>query len=190
MSDIKERLDRLKETIQTEEFKKGKGLSNEVNIRIFHYDARDEMIVRFFIEQICKDASLDCNLVECNLYHIFLEICEDMDVMDAVPDMEESDGSAYLLDQLQNLVDNNDYVERIRDRIQEAGYTEEDCVIMLTGVGEVYPFVRLHRILEMLQPNFPDVPLVAMYPGSFDGSYLRLFDKLQPNPYYRAFNEI
>jgi len=29
-----------------------------------------------------------------------------------------------------------------------------------------------------------------MYPGTFDGNYVRLFDKLTPNPYYRAFNEI
>lgn len=190
MSDIKQRLDRLKKTIQTEDFKEGKGLSNEVNIRIFHYDAEDEMTVRYFVEQTLKDASLDCNLVECNLYHIFLEICEAMDVLDAIPDMEADDGSDFLLEQLQNLVDNEDYVARIQSRISDAGYDQEDCVILLTGIGEVYPFIRLHGILEMLQPHFPNVPLVAMYPGSFDGSYLRLFDKLQPNPYYRAFNEI
>ena len=190
MSDIRERLDRLKKTIQTEEFKQGKGLSNEVNIRIFRYAPEDEMTVRYFVEQSCKDASLDCNLVECNLYHIFLEICEDMDVIDAIPEMEENDGSEFLLEQLQTLVSNDDFVDRMSKRIAEAGFDESDCVILLTGVGEVYPYVRLHSILEMLQPNFPDVPLVAMYPGSFDGSFLRLFERLEPNSYYRAFNEI
>ena len=190
MSDIKERLDRLKKTIQTVEFKEGKGLSNEVNIRIFKYAPEDEMIVRYFVEQLGKDPALDCNVVECNLYHIFLEICEDMDVIDAIPEMEENDGSAFLLEQLQTLVSNEDFVERIRNRIQAAGFEESDCVIMLTGIGEVYPYVRLHKILEILQPNFPNTPIVAMYPGSFDGSYLRLFERLEPNPYYRAFNEI
>ncbi len=93
MSDIKERLDKLRDLVQNRDFLEGKGLSNEVNIRIFHYDPKEEMTVRYFVEQTLTDKSLDCNLVECNLYHIFLEICEDMDVMDGIPDMEESDGS-------------------------------------------------------------------------------------------------
>ena len=45
MSDIKTRLDELKLEIQKDEFLKGKGLSNEVNIRIFCYDPQDEMVV-------------------------------------------------------------------------------------------------------------------------------------------------
>lgn len=35
MSDITERLDHLKKTIQEDDFLQGKGLSNEVNIRMF-----------------------------------------------------------------------------------------------------------------------------------------------------------
>ena len=52
MADIKERLDNLRVHIQEAEFLEGKGLSNEVNIRIFCYDAEDEMTVRQFVEQI------------------------------------------------------------------------------------------------------------------------------------------
>jgi len=29
-----------------------------------------------------------------------------------------------------------------------------------------------------------------MYPGTFDGHYVKLFDILTSNPYYRAFNVI
>ena len=38
MSDIKERLDKVRALIQKPEFLEGKGLSNEVNIRIFCYE--------------------------------------------------------------------------------------------------------------------------------------------------------
>ena len=38
MSNLKERLDLLREEIQKDDFLDGKGLSNEVNIRIFCYD--------------------------------------------------------------------------------------------------------------------------------------------------------
>ena len=72
MSDIKTRLDNLKLEIQKDEFLKGKGLSNEVNIRIFCYDPQDEMIVRHFVEQIVVDQTLNCHLIEKNLYKTFL----------------------------------------------------------------------------------------------------------------------
>ena len=52
------------------------------------------------------------------------------------------------------------------------------------------PFIRVHALLDAMQPYFSDVPILVMYPGSFDGRYVRLFDKLTPNPYYRAFNVI
>ncbi len=52
MNNLKERLDNLRKTIQEPEFLEGKGLSNEVNIRIFCYDPADEMTIRHFIEQM------------------------------------------------------------------------------------------------------------------------------------------
>ena len=100
MSNIKERLDKVRVLIQEPEFLEGKGLSNEVNIRIFCYEPENEMVVRHFVNQLETDQSLDCNLIVCNLYKTFLSICDDMDITDVIPDMEEADGSAYLLSSL------------------------------------------------------------------------------------------
>lgn len=49
MSNLKERLDLLREEIQKDDFLDGKGLSNEVNIRIFCYDPAEEMTVTHFM---------------------------------------------------------------------------------------------------------------------------------------------
>ena len=46
MSTIEERLDKVRELIQDDDFLESKGLSNEVNIRIFCYEPEDEMAVR------------------------------------------------------------------------------------------------------------------------------------------------
>lgn len=185
MADIKERLDNLRIHIQGPEFLQGKGLSNEVNIRIFCYDAKDELIVQQFIDQITTDQSIGCNLVECNLYETFLALCDDIDIMDAISEMEEADGKDFLLEQLHSAIGEGEFIEKI----QYAPHRPGD-VLMLTGVGDVFPFMRVHSLLEALQPHFSDIPILVMYPGTFDGSYVRLFDKLTPNPYYRAFNEI
>ena len=50
--------------------------------------------------------------------------------------------------------------------------------------------LEIHSLLEALQPHFSDVPILVMYPGEFDGRHVKLFNRLQPNDYYRAFNVV
>ena len=148
---IKERLDKVRALIQEPEFLEGKGLSNEVNIRIFCYEPENEMVVRHFVNQLETDPSLDCHLVVCDLYKTFLSICDDMDIADAIPDMEEEDGSEYLLEQLNSAIGNGEFVDKIQYEPHKPG-----DVLMLTGVGEVFPFMRIHALLEALQPYFSE----------------------------------
>lgn len=183
MTKITERLDNLKIEIQKPEFLEGKGLSNEVNIRIFCYDPKDEMIVRHFVEQIIVDQSMNCHLIERNLYKVFLSICDDKRITDRAAQMEERKGKEFLFNNLQKFANNKSFVEKMQYEPHEQG-----DVLLLTGVGEVFPFMRIHSLLEALQPEFPDIPILVMYPGKYDGRFVRLFDKLEANPYYRAFN--
>lgn len=183
MSKLKERLDLLREEIQKDDFLDGKGLSNEVNIRIFCYNAAEEITVTHFLDQLRTDPALRCRLIECNLYKIFLALCDDLDITDAIPEMEESEGSDFLLEQLHSAIGEAEFIKKI----QYAPHRRGD-VLLLTGVGDVFPFMRVHSLLEALQPHFSDIPILVMYPGEFDGHYLKLFGRLKSNDYYRAFN--
>ncbi len=185
MSSIKERLDALKREIQTPEFLEGKGLSNEANIHIFHYDAADEMAVQHFIQKLRADQSLACRLIECNLYQVFLEICDDLDITEAIPEMEESEGGDSLVEELHATIGKDEFVNKMH-----YGSHRKGDVLLLTGVGDVFPFMRVHILLEAMQPYFSDIPILVLYPGEFDGYHLRLFNRLQPNDYYRGFNLI
>ena len=84
---IKERLDKLKKRIQESDFLEGKGLSNEVNIHICCYKPEEEMIVRHFTEQLIGDQSLKCQITEYNLYHTFLEICDEKRITSSISSM-------------------------------------------------------------------------------------------------------
>ena len=99
--------------------------------------------------------------------------------------MEEKKGKKYLKDQIIKFANNKAFVEKIKPETQELG-----DVLLLTGVGEVFPFARVHDLLEAIQPEVPDIPILVMYPGTFNGRELKLFNKLIPNGYYRAFNAI
>ena len=184
MGNITERLDQLKKIIQTEDFLWSKGLSNEVNIQIFPYDPSEEMIVRHFWEQTLKDNTLKCNLIECNLYKVFISICEQKKILSSIPKLEERKGKEFLLKQLRNTANEKAFIEKIQYPDHQVGKD----VLLLTGVGDVFPFMRVHILLESLQPYFSDIPVLVMYPGQYDGHYLKLFNLLKPNDYYRAFN--
>ena len=60
-------------------------------------------------------------------------------------------------------------------------------IVVITGVGEIYPFLRVHSFLESIQHMFEDVPVVVMYPGKYDGQTLVLFNKFFDANHYRSF---
>lgn len=185
MSDIKERLDKVRDLIKQDEFLEGKGLSNEVNIRIFCYNPKDEVMVNRFVSQITTDPTLNCRIIECDLYKIFLQACEDIGILDEIVEMEEDDGKELLLEQLHESIGKDEYIYRMKYDSHQKG-----DVLLLTGIGEAFPFMRVHSLLEALQPHFSDTPILVMYPGEFTGYSLKLFNRLKPNDYYRAFNVI
>lgn len=183
---LMERLDNLRSLIITPEFLEGKGLSNEVNIRIFCYDPKDEMAVRCFTDKLVTDTTtLACRIKEYNLYKVFLSICDDKRITDKIAGQEEKKGKQFVLDQMKRMASNTAFISKMQYEPHQPG-----DVILVTGVGAAFPFIRVHSLLEAMQPCFSDVPVLVMYPGSFDGRYVKLFDKLNANPYYRAFNVV
>ena len=182
---LMERLDNLRSLIVMPEFLEGKGLSNEVNIRIFCYDPKDEMAVRCFTDKLVTDTSLACRIKEFNLYKVFISICDDKRITDKIAAQEEKKGKRYVLDQMKRIACNKSFVEKMEYSPRLPG-----DVILITNVGAVAPFICVHSLLEAMQPIFSNIPIIVMYPGSFDGTYLKLFDKLNANPYYRPFNVV
>ena len=66
-------------------------------------------------------------------------------------------------------------------------------ILFLTGVGQVFPFIRSHTILNNLQSKAKEYPTVMWFPGEYKhtddaGSSLDLFGLLHDDKYYRAFN--
>ena len=185
MDNIMTNLNKVSARLSEEAFLSNKGLSNEVGIHVFCYDPADEMAVRYFTEQLISDQSLTSHVIEKNLYKVLLEICDEKRITKAAASMEEKKGKKFLKDQIIKFANNKAFVEKIKPETQELG-----DVLLLTGVGEVFPFARVHDLLEAIQPEVPDIPILVMYPGTFNGRELKLFNKLTPNGYYRAFNAI
>ena len=87
------------------------------------------------------------------------------------------------MEQLNCAIGNGEFIDKIQYEPHKLG-----DVLMLTGVGAAFPFLRVHTLLEAMQPYFSEIPILVLYPGEFDGRHLKLFNRLQPNDYYRAFS--
>ena len=97
--------------------------------------------------------------------------------------MEEKKGKDYLLAQLQKIATQEAFLAKMKYKPHEHG-----DVLFLTGIGKVYPFMRSHKMLDSMQQEFSDIPIVMFYPGEFNGQSLILFNKFHDGNYYRAFN--
>lgn len=184
MTKLNERLDNLKVMIQETDFLEGKGLSNEVNIRIFCYEPKEEMTVRHFLNQL-KEEKLACRAIQYDLYDVFLDILKDKRILEKVDSLEEKRGKDFIKKQFEKSCDAKTFAAKMNYPDHQ-----KNDVVILSGVGKIFPFMRVHSLLEAMQPLFTDVPILVFYPGEFDGHYVRLFNKLKKNEYYRAFKSI
>ena len=176
-------LDKIIGRMSDEAFLSNKGLSNEVGIHVFCYSPTDEIIVQNYFDELKERTDLPFRLVERDLYKIFLEICEDRRILTRIPDMEERKGKDALLLQLQRVATPEAFVEKMKYEPHNHG-----DILLISGVGKVYPFMRSHKILDNIQHVFSKIPIVMLYPGEFNGQDLNLFEKFLDGHYYRAFN--
>ena len=95
-------------------------------------------------------------------------------------------GKDYLLRQMHSITTESAFINQMNFEPQTRGTD----MILLSGVGDVFPFMRVHSLLEAMQPHFSNIPILVLYPGKFEDAQLKLFNKLKPNSYYRAFNII
>ena len=184
MEDIMDRLHRVSARLSEKTFLQNKGLSNEVGIHIFCYDPQDELTVRAYFDGLKNAADVPYRLIEQDLYRILLEICGEKRILNSIPAMEERRGRDYLIEQLQKVATPEAFVKKMEYSPHEA----EKDVLLITGVGKVYPFMRSHKILDNIQHIFSDIPILMLYPGTFNGQDLNLFGKFIDSHYYRAFN--
>ena len=191
--DFENRCKRLRERLQDPDFLANKGLGNEVGIFTFCYDPTLEPKARDFFGHLVADSKdghfaadgVHANVHERNLYDLLLRICEGKRILDRLPKQEERRGQSAMLRQLQRIATPEAFVAAMDWSPHELG-----DVLLMTGVGEVYPFIRVHNILNNMQSTFRDVPVVVAYPGVYDGRSLSLFGKLADGHYYRAFDLI
>ncbi|MGF6906035.1 DUF1788 domain-containing protein [Fusobacterium sp. PH5-44] len=182
MKNIGERFSNLIEKVRSEEFFHDRGLANDIPFYIFDYTPNQELEVREYVknEFLPKLQSNErLKVVEVDLYDLFIEHLKNVNIFENVFVMEEKKGTKILYEKLKKAFN----MEVILEYIEEK--TEGKNMLIITGVGKIFPIVRTHAILNNLQTKF-EGKVLLFFPGEYTTTDLRLFG-IKENNYYRAF---
>lgn len=187
---MKQRFDHLVQVITSERFLQMKGLNNEVPFFICPYLPEEAVAMSQLQRDLLKTLERKgLKIIEINLYDLAIEILRANDDWDWYLENEASLGKEKLKDDLQGIL----HVERVLVPAMAEKMAAEHDVVLISGVGEIFPIVRSHNVLNNLQRAAKHSPTLMFFPGAYTqsdhtGASLELFGRLHDDKYYRAFN--
>ena len=177
--------------LSSKRFLQMEGLSNEVPFFIYPYDPEDALAVARSKKRIKNRlANKGIEVREINLYDLSVEILKDRGVWDRLLVLEPEQDKGDFRELLQGMLDPQLHIApAIRAKLAEGDFD----IFFLTGIGEVFPYIRSHNVLNNLQSVVVGKPMLMFFPGRYEqsdtlGSSLVLFGRLKDDQYYRAKN--
>ncbi len=155
---------------------------------IIPYDPHDEHAANEVRLALIGDLKARGHAVcDVNLYELYMRLLDETGSYDDVIEVEPEYDRDVFIDMMNDIVDaENEIVPVIMEQIGNAH------LLFISGVGACYPFLRVHRLLEMLHPP---IPMVTFFPGMYhvgmDGRpHFDVLDVRQEGntPHYRARN--
>lgn len=183
---LTEQFEHLFTIIKSSGFLRKEALGGEIGFFIHAYDAGNQTEVeRATTQLISRLEQQGVSILEINLYDICLAILGEEERLTRITDREPTMPKEKLLRVIQSSLS----IEgRLIPAIVAKLIQIPHQVVFLTGVGQVFPFIRSHTVLNNLQRVIATPPLVIFFPGQYNGRSLELFGLLHDDNYYRAFN--
>jgi hypothetical protein len=184
---LEERLNQILPRVTSRDFLDSKGLGNEIGFWIFDYPPEREMDVRSFLTGTVLPAlgkqvpPIKADAVD--LLKLVTDLLEERNLLDKVMEMQKNKGDDSTLSALRSVLKEDKIAQKIASKHDIANLD----LLILSGVGAVYPMLRTHTLLSALHPIMGNTPLLMFFPGRYDGHSLRLFNTLAEDHYYRAF---
>ena len=182
-----ERLNQILPRITSRDFLDSKGLGNEIGFWIFDYPPEREMEVRDFLSSTVFPAlskpNANVRFDVINLLDMVVELLQERNLLDKAIALQQNKGDEGVLPALRSVLKEDKLAQKIASKLDISSLD----LLVLTGVGAVYPMLRTHTLLSALHPIMGKTPLLMFFPGKYDGHSLRLFNVLGEDHYYRAF---
>lgn len=191
LAPLKQRIKHVEDVLSSSSFLKMEGLNNEIPFFVFAHPSEQQFFVdQEVVDLIARLKKSGITIESMDLFDLTVEILKKQDLFDVLLDAETGVSKEEFKETLQNVTDpETEFVPAIAERLKGLEYD----VIILTGAGLVYPFMRSHALLNNLQSLIKDRPVLLIFPGEYSfsdnhGQSLDLFGKLNEDKYYRAYN--
>jgi hypothetical protein len=177
--------DKLFENLSKKGFLSMDALGGEIPFYIAPYNPSQQNDIETKTKQLKDKLSrTGISVYEINLFDLSLSMLEERGVLEKIVEKEQSLSKSKLYKTLQSVLDSE---KKLVPQIGKLARENESKILFLTGIGQVYPFIRSHTILNNLQNEIKDRPTVMFFPGIY-AKELSLFGKMTDDNYYRAFN--
>jgi len=161
-------------------------LGGEIPFWISAYNPTQEVGVNEEIQNLTKklqNEGIMPHLV--NLFRLSMELVDQHIGLDKMFQVEQRKSKERFKKALQSSVNIHErLIPTIADQVKE----HSPDVLLINGVGSVFPFIRSHNVLNNLQSAVKEIPTLMFFPGNYTGQSLELFGLLKDDNYYRAFN--
>lgn len=172
--------------VTSQSFLSMSSLQGEIPFWIAPYDVKSEKQVVIEIENLEKKLRNEgIKPLVIDLFELSCSIIDENIGLTEMFEIEKDMEKFYFKDALQSTINIH---ERLIPAIVKLVEETEPQMLLLKGVGLVYPFIRSHTVLNNLQSAVKHLPVVMFYPGDYSGLTLRLFSEFEDDNYYRASN--
>jgi hypothetical protein len=150
----KERVEHLFEVVTSQRFLTKQGLGNEVPFFICPFPAEEGLSMQEDRQGLVTQIShAGVTVLDLSLYDISLSILEERGILEQILEIEADTDKGEIRELLQSVLDPR---ANLIPKIGEAIENTPHDVIFLSGVGEVYPYIRSHNVLNNLQSTAKD----------------------------------
>jgi hypothetical protein len=182
-----ERLNQVLPRILSPDVLDNRGAGGEIGFWIFDYPVEREMDMRQWLSDVIEPGIVrqrpDLKFAVVDLFEEVIAILKERNLLDKAYEMQTNKGDAALLASLRSVLKEDRLAARLTEKTDAANLD----LLIIKGVGAVYPMLRTHTLLSALHPHMSHTPLLMLYPGVYDGLSLKLFNTLTDDNYYRAF---
>ena len=184
---FEERLNQVLPRLASPDVLDNRGAGGEIGFWIFDYPPEREMEVRGFVSstvlpELARQVP-PLKIATVDLLKLVTDLLEERKLLDKAIEMQTSKGNDSALAALRSVLKEDKLAQKIASQFDIPTLD----LMILTGVGSVYPMMRTHTLLSALHPIMGNTPLLMFFPGRYDGHSLRLFNTLAEDHYYRAF---
>ena len=182
--DVADMFEQIYQKVKQEDFLQMSSLNGEIPFWIVSYNPEQEIeIAKAYGGLLKKLERKGVEVLDINLYTVAMQILDDNVGLQEMFDLEKEMSKQEFKEAIQSVLD---IQEVLMPQIKNLIDSSKAQVYFISGVGNSFPFLRSHNILNNLQNIAKDAPTVMFFPGKYTGRNLQLFGLLTDDNYYRA----